>query len=67
MAVCAWGSYQLLFALLNGSRMATVLAILFAIIVYAVMVLLTRTITKDEISRMPKGEKIVRILDKFIK
>ena len=31
--------------------MATVLAILFAIIVYAVMVLLTRTITKDEISR----------------
>ena len=47
--------------------MATVLAILFAIIVYAVMVLLTRTITKDEISRMPKGEKIVRILDKFIK
>lgn len=67
MAVCAWGSYQLLFALLDGSRIATILAIFFAVIVYVVMVLVTKTITKEEISRMPKGEKLVRILDKFIK
>ena len=67
MAVCAWGSYSLLNILLSGSRAATVLAILFAVIVYAVMVFATKTITKEEVSRMPKGDKLVRILDKFMK
>lgn len=67
MAVCAWGSYSLLNILLSGSRSATVLAILFAVIVYAVMVFATKTITKEEVSRMPKGDKLVRILDKFMK
>lgn len=67
MAICAWGSYQLLFALLNGSRMATVLAIFFAVLVYIVMIFATKTITKEEVSRMPKGDKLVRILDKFMR
>ncbi|MCI8645987.1 MAG: polysaccharide biosynthesis protein [Firmicutes bacterium] len=67
MAVCAWGSYHLLSMLLGGSRFATVLAILLAILVYGVMVFVTKTITKDELSRMPKGDKIVRLLDRFLK
>lgn len=67
MAVCAWGSYRLLFLLLHGSRMATVFAILVAIVVYGVMVFATKTITKEELSKMPKGDKIVRLLDRFIK
>lgn len=67
MAVCAWGSHRLLFILLNGSRMATVLAILIAIIVYAVMIFATKTITKEELSKMPKGNKIVSLLDRFLK
>lgn len=67
MAVCAWGSYHLLYTLLNGSRMATVMAILIAIIVYAVMVFATKTVTREEVARMPKGDKIVKILDKFMK
>lgn len=67
MAVCAWGSYRLLFILLSGSRMATVLAILIAVAVYAVMIFVTKTITKEELSKMPKGDKLVRILDRFIR
>lgn len=65
MGICTWGSYHLLYVLLDGSRLATVIAILFAVIVYAVMVFATKTITKEEVARMPKGDKIVRILNKF--
>lgn len=67
MAVCAWGLYHLLYLVLDGSRFATVIAILFAVIVYGVMVFVTRTITKEELSKMPKGDKIIRLLDRFIK
>lgn len=67
MAVCAWGLYRLLDVVLGGSRFATVLAILFAVVIYGVMVFVTRTITKEELSKMPKGDKIVRLLDRFIK
>ena len=31
------------------------------------MILVTKAITKEEISRLPKGGKLVKILDKFIK
>lgn len=67
MAICAWGSFQLLNALMPGSRMATVFAIFIAVIIYAIMVFATKTITKEEVRTMPKGQKLVKILDKFIK
>ena len=47
--------------------MATVLAVLVAVVIYAIMVFVTKTVTKEELSRVPKGDKIVKILDKFIK
>lgn len=67
MAICAWGSWQLLDLLLGGSRMATILAICFAVLVYGIMVLITRTITREELLKMPKGQKLVRILERFIR
>lgn len=67
MGVCTWGCYYLLYMLFDGSRMATVLAILFAVIVYVIMIFATKTITKAEVEKMPKGDKLVRILDKFMK
>lgn len=67
MAVCTWGVYRLLYMVLDGSRFATVIAILLAVFIYGIMVFVTRTITKEELSKMPKGDKIVRLLDRFIK
>ena len=34
---------------------------------HGVLVLMTKTIRKDEIRRLPKGEKLVKILDRFVK
>lgn len=67
MGAGTWGCYHLLYRLLDGSRMATVLAILAAIIIYAVMIFATKTVTRDEVVKMPKGDKIVRVLDRFMR
>lgn len=67
MAICAWGSYHLLDIILGGSRLATVISILIAVLVYGIMIFITKTITKEELAKMPKGDKIVRLLDRFIK
>ena len=38
------------------------LAIIFACIVYAVMIIVIRAITKDELELVPKGDKIAKLL-----
>lgn len=45
-----------------GSALATLIAILVAVIVYVVLVLVLRAISKEDLSLMPKGEKIAKIL-----
>ncbi len=45
-----------------GSAIATFGAILVAVVVYVVLVLVLRTISKEDLSLMPKGEKIAKIL-----
>ena len=67
MGIGTWGSYHLLYNLLNGSRLATVGAILIAVIIYVIMIFVTKTITREEVAKLPKGGKLVRILDKFMK
>ncbi len=67
MGVATWGAFNLLYSLMDGSRMATVIAVLFAVVVYAVMIFVTKTITKEELASMPKGDKLVRIMNRFKK
>ena len=59
--------YKLLYLLLKSNTIALVLAILVGVAVYGLLVLMTKTISKDEIRRLPKGEKLVKILDRFVK
>lgn len=67
MGVCAFAAYKLLFAQLASNSIATLGAVIIGVIVYGVLILATKAITKEEIGRLSKGEKLVRILDKFIK
>lgn len=50
---------------LVGNRFATVIAIAIAAVVYGVLLLATKTLTYDDFSLMPKGEKIANILIKL--
>lgn len=45
-----------------GNALATMPAILVAVAVYAVLVVVLRAISKEDLSLMPKGEKIAKIL-----
>ena len=46
----------------TGNAFATLVAIAVGVIIYFALILLTRAISKDDLSLMPKGEKIARLL-----
>lgn len=63
MGVFAWGiNYG--FSLVISPKIATIFAILIAAIVYVVLIFAFKIITKEELLSMPKGNKIVKILEK---
>ena len=43
---------------------ATILSVIVAIIVYIISLLLLRAIKREDILQMPKGNKIVKVLEK---
>ena len=61
MGLGAWAVYGLLSKLLSYEEV-TLLAILVAVVIYGVLVIALRAITKDDLMLMPKGEKIARML-----
>ena len=57
--------YKLGMMILPSNFIWTVLSILIAVVIYAVSLVFTKTITEDELYSMPKGNQIVRILKNF--
>ena len=61
MAAAAWGSHGLLARVLNGSltrdMAATAGAILVGVVVYVILVLALRTLTREDLEMMPGGQK----------
>lgn len=66
MAGIAYGCHRFLIIPL-GNGIATLLSIAIGAIVYVILLFVTKTITRDEVLRLPKGHKLVKIVDKFIK
>lgn len=50
---------------LNGQSLACLISIAIAVVVYAISVLLMKTLVKDDILMLPMGEKIAKILEKY--
>ena len=63
-AAAAKGGY-LLADLILPSRIATVLAIGLAALVYVLVVLFTGTVTEKDFKMIPKGEKVAKFLEKI--
>lgn len=61
MGLAAWGSYGLLHRFL-GNSLSTLGGIFVGVVVYAVLVLALRILTKEDLALMPKGDKIAKIL-----
>ena len=73
-AVVAFTSYKFISRILpagdisshiNGMTIAACVAIVLAVIVYVLGLLFTRALSKDDIIMLPKGEKIVKALEKY--
>jgi len=63
MAVAARVSYNLLSGMVGlGNSLSTAGAIGVAVVVYAVLVLALRAISREDLALMPKGDKIAKIL-----
>lgn len=70
----AYGSYAVLCSVLtfgdmssrlNGHSLSCLISIGVAVVVYAISVLLMKTLVKDDILMLPKGEKLAKILEKY--
>lgn len=63
MGAAVWAGYGLLTGPLHlGSRLATLCAIAVGVVVYLVLVLCLRVLSKEDLALMPKGDKIAKIL-----
>ena len=63
-AVSAYVSYGLMSRILQD-KLSTVLAVIIAAVIYLVSLFLLRALTPSDIKMMPKGEKIVKTLEKL--
>ncbi len=66
MGAAAWAVYGLLSRLLGGgyvrTALATLTSIAVAVVIYLVLVIALRIVTREDLALIPKGEKIARIL-----
>ena len=64
MAVCSYTLYLLLDRIISG-RLATIIAMLFAVVIYLAAVVALKIYNKEDIYMLPKGGKIYEILEKL--
>lgn len=64
MAAVAWLMYYKVFGGEQGHSLGTLVSILVAAIVFVVMLFVTRSITREDLLNMPKGDKILRLMDR---
>ena len=65
MMIFSYPSYLFIMNLASSIRLATIIAIVVAIIVYAISVVLLKIFSKSDILMLPKGEKIYNFLVKL--
>lgn len=65
MAVVSYASYILCVKIGMYGSLATIIGIAVAVIVYALMVIVLKILSKEDILALPKGEKIYYILNKL--
>ena len=64
MGVCSYYIYILLKGIII-ERMATIIAIFMAVLIYAISMIFLKIFTKEEFEMLPAGDRIVKILEKF--
>lgn len=64
MTFTAYFSYKLSYAALGSNRMATLISILLAVLVYGIVLILIKGVTKEELDTAPGGKRLSQMLKK---
>ena len=64
MGICSYFMYLVLSGII-AEKLATILAIIFAVIIYGLAIIVLKVFTKEEIRMIPAGDKICSILTKL--
>lgn len=64
MGICSYFTYLVLKGIII-ERLATIIAIMVAVVIYILAIVVLKVFTKDEFKMMPAGDKIVKILEKI--
>ena len=65
MGMAARGTYQGIFTLSGSNTIAMLTAVPLAMAVYAVLIVVFRAVTEDELPEMPFGSKLLRLFKKL--
>ena len=65
MGAAAYGSYQLFYSLVNNNLASLVISILIAMFTYAIVLLLLKGLSEEDMYRFPKGDLLVSIAKKL--
>ena len=64
MGICSYFIYLTLSGII-AQKLATILAIVSAVIIYGLAIIALKVFSKDEVLMMPYGQKICKILEKL--
>ena len=64
MGICSYFTYSVLIGII-AKKLATLLAIIVAVIIYFLAIVALRVFSKEEILQLPSGNKIYGILEKM--
>ena len=62
MGAGCFGIYKLFNGLIKINAISTIIAIMVAVVIYALMLVITKTVTEDELLSMPKGAMIAKFI-----
>lgn len=65
MGAGCFGIYKLFNGLIKINAISTIVAIMVAVVIYALMLVITKTVTEDELLSMPKGSMIAKLMKKI--
>lgn len=65
MGIVSLLTYKGVYKLISSNTLSVLVAIIIAVVVYGVTLIITKTITEDELLSMPKGNLIIKLLKKI--
>ena len=64
MGVAVFFVYKLLIAVMSNT-LATIISIITGAVVYGILILLTKSLNKEDLGSLPMGGKLCRLLEKL--